>query len=289
MRGQYRVLIFASLAALASFACGSTITIMASEKWAQVLGIALTSIGAAVLFPIAVSYFYDKLRERWFGDEVWRIFTELSDAGVIRIFRDREFYRGRDNAQERLSEAFRVHSTGDVLIMGPTLRVFFNPLGPFYEVVGAMVERGGTSGYKVRALIQRDDSPSALDRVAAEQPDLRPGQASHASHDAAQTVDRIGSLGVRFANTIEVRRFMPAPYCTAIIFPDVAYYSPNLLSSSVPVKMPMILFRSESHGYRMLVEMFEYLWKLDSTTRSAAPPAVSAAGGTAETATAPPP
>lgn len=136
-----------------------------------VTGVSLQSLGAAVLFPILVSYAYDRLRERWLGDEAWRLFSELADAGIIRVYRNREYAANRDNAQSRLSSAFVSCKVGEVCMMGPTLRVFFNPLGPFYADIAEMLRNGG-GNVTIRALIERPESPAVADRTEIEEPTL---------------------------------------------------------------------------------------------------------------------
>ncbi len=225
-----------------------------------VIAVVLQTLGSSILFPILVSFAYDRIRERWLGDEVWRIFAELADAGIVRIYRDREFSPGRPNAATRLSDEFRRLESGQVYMMGPTLRVFFNPVGQFYRDIEGML-RSGHGRVHVNVLIQQDGSPAIRDRIEAEEPDLAPGEKAQGERDADSSVAAVKKMSASLGPCISFRRFMPAPYCTAVIFPHVAFFSPNLLVSEVPVRMPMILFRSGSHGYTMLRASFEYLWR----------------------------
>jgi hypothetical protein len=213
---------------------------------------------------VLVSFAYDRLRERLLGDEVWRLFAELADAGITRVYKDREIAHGRDNAQTRLSEEFRQFKEGEICIMGPTLRVFFNVLGPFQPDIQTML-KDGRGSIRMRALIERDDSPSVADRTAVEEPHLPPGETPQTQRDASATVAAMRTMGTKIGHYITLRRFMPAPYCTAVIFPHVAYFSPNILAPEAPVRLPMILFRSGSHGYNMIKASFEYLWKHPET------------------------
>lgn len=64
----------------------------------------------------------------------------------------------------------------------------------------------------------------------------------------------------RTGNSIYHRESRFAPYCTVIIFPDRAFYTPNLLCSDVPVNMPMVVFHKSSEAYRKLKEYVEFLW-----------------------------
>ena len=227
--------------------------------WPSVGSIVLQALGAAVLFPILVSFAYDRFRERWLGDEVWRLFGELADAGITRVYKDREFAPGRDNAETRLSEEFRQFSSGEVCLMGPSLRVFFNVLGTFHHDIENMLVNGHGNVH-IRALIERDDSQAVRDRTGIEEPSLIPSEEPQTQRDARATVAAVRGITKRIGSHIALRRFLPAPYCTAIIFPHVVYFSPNLLAPVVPVRLPMILFRSGSHGYDMLRLSFEHLW-----------------------------
>ena len=261
---QRRVLYYAAAAGLAVSIVGVALTLVTEGKVWLVTGVSLQSLGAAVLFPILVSYAYDRLRERWLGDEVWRLFSELADAGIIRVYRNREYAANRDNAQSRLSSAFVSCKVGEVCMMGPTLRVFFNPLGPFYADIAEMLRNGG-GNVTIRALIERPESPAVADRTEIEEPMLAPGDKPQTERDAESSIAQAKVLVGAIGPHISLRRFLQAPYCTAVIFPDIAFYSPNLLAPVVPVRLPMILFRSGSHGYNMIKASFEHLWEHSET------------------------
>jgi hypothetical protein len=261
---QRKVLYYAAAGGFAAFIAGVALTLLTTGKPGLVTGVTLQSLGATVLFPILVSFVYDRLRERWLGDEVWRLFSELADAGIIRVYRDREFSPGRDNAQSRLSSAFLTCKVGEVCMMGPTLRVFFNPLGPFYSDIAEMLRNGGGK-VTIRALIERPDSPAVADRTAIEESRLGPGDKPQTERDAESSIAQAKALANEIGPYVSLRRFLQAPYCTAIIFPDIAFYSPNLLAPIVPVRLPMILFRTGSHGYNMIKASFEHLWQHQET------------------------
>ena len=264
---QRKVLYYASFAGLSAFIVGVALSLNAKDRVWLITGIALQSLGATILFPILVSFAYDRLRERWLGDEVWRLFSELADAGIVRVYRDREYAEGRDNAQTRLSNAFAECKSGEVCMMGPTLRVFFNPLGPFYADIAEML-RNGNGKVTIRALIDRADSSAVADRVAIEEPTLEPGEMPQTQRDAESSIAQAKALINTVGPHLEIRRFLQAPYCTAVIFPDIAFFSPNLLAPVVPVRLPMILFRSGSHGYNMAKASFEHLWAHPETQRA---------------------
>jgi hypothetical protein len=264
---QHRVLYIGAAAGFVLFVGGVWLSLSADSAQPTVLAVALEALGAAILFPILVTFAYDRLKERWLGDEVWRLFSELSDAGIIRVYRDREFAPGKDNAQTRLSEEFLNLESGEILMMGPTLRVFFNPLGPFYRDIEAML-RNANSEVHIRALIEQPDSPAVWDRTAIEEPNLAPGDKPQTERDADSTLAQVRNMSKTIGPYISMRRYLPAPYCTAVIFPHIAFYSPNLLAPEVPVRLPMILFRSGSHGYRMIRSSFDYLWQHKETQQA---------------------
>jgi hypothetical protein len=249
------------------FVTGVAIGLTAHGPIPIVIAVVFEALGAAILFPILVSYTYDRLRERWLGDEVWRLFGELSDAGIARIYKDREISSAQDNAQTRLAQEFRELESGEVRIMGVTLRVFFNPLGPFYADIESMLSNA-SGKVRVRALISNPESPEASYRAQVEEPFENIRSKSQLQRDAESTVAMVSRLCRQVGEQISIRLFMAAPYCTAVIFPHVVYFSPNILAPKAPVRLPMILYRFGSHGYRMLESSFEFLWNHHDTSEA---------------------
>ncbi len=259
-----RVLYAGAAIGFALFVVGISITNSVDGTAGSIVGLALEALGASILFPIVISFTYDTLRERWLGDEVWRLFGELADAGIARVYGDREMSARADNAQTRLSDEFRGLSSGEVLMLGVTLRVFFNPLGPFYKDIEAMLRAGGEDVH-IKALISRSDSLEVAERCHIEQPNLDDGEGPQIHRDIESSVATVRSMTQVLGPAITMRQFMPAPYCTAVVFPHVAFFSPNILAPEAPVRLPMILFRSDSHGYQMICASFDYLWNHERT------------------------
>jgi hypothetical protein len=90
-----------------------------------------------------------------------------------------------------------------------------------------------------------------------------PEQRCRVAHDLEST--RVGVIALQgisrsSGNFIHYREFRSAPYCTVIIFPDRAFYTPNLLSTEVPANMPMIVFHKSSDTYKKLSDYCEFLW-----------------------------
>lgn len=241
------------------FVTGITLSLSTHGTISIIIAVALEALGAAILFPILVSYTYDRLRERWLGDELWRLFGELSENGIARIYKDRELSSAQDNAQARLAGEFRDLSAGGIRIMGVSLRVFFNPLGPFYDDIESMLINGGGK-VQLRVLISNPLSPEVGYRTQIEEPLGTSTAKSQLVRDTESTIATAARLYSKVGELISVREFMAAPYCTAVLFPHVAYFSPNILAPKAPVRLPMILYRSGSHGYKMLESSFEFLW-----------------------------
>jgi len=232
---------------------------MAANIAAVIVAILLSTFSGSIFFPILVGYFYDKVKETESGEVIWRVFRDLSDGGIVRIYRDREENQYPENAVTELRQAFRNHRNGEVKLVGVSLRVFFNPTGPFYEAINAIVSLGRTNpDIRIRALLSHAESPEALNRAEIETPGMKEPLSRQ---DLMLTCANIDNLRNQFGTqSIEYAYYRQAPYCTAVIFPDRCFFSPNILSKIVPVRLPMIVFRSDSHGYRVLSDYFTYLW-----------------------------
>lgn len=224
------------------------------------LSILLSQAASSIFFPIIVGYFYDKLKEEQSGNAIWLVFREFSEGGIERVYKDREENSNPDNAQNRLREAFSSHKRGDVKLIGVSLRVFFNSTGPFYQAISKLVSGDELVGrIHFRALISHPDSPEVKNRAEIETPRMHKNPLIKS--DITLTTDNIEYLRRTFPETaLEYGYYKQAPYCTLIIFPDKCFFSPNLLSTVVPVRLPMIIFKSGSHGYNVLNKYFDYLW-----------------------------
>ena len=250
------------------FVAGIALASTLNGTAAIIVSVSLEALGAAILFPIVISFAYDALRERWLGDEVWRLFGELADAGIARVYGDREMSARPDNAQARLSEDFRSLESGEVLMLGVTLRVFFNPLGPFYRDIETML-RSGAHQVHINALVSRADSPEVAARSRIEQPNREDEEIPQIERDIESSLATVRGMIQALGPRVTMRQFMPAPYCTAVVFPHIAYFSPNILAPEAPVRLPMILFRADSHGYKMIRASFDHLWNHGETVHVA--------------------
>lgn len=233
-----------------------------SEKpFTSITIIILGQLGACIFFPLLVGYFYDKLKRKNQAETIWTIFKDLSDGGIIRVYMDREENEHEQNAHIDLRSDFDDFRSGEVKLVGVSLRVFFNQTGPFYRSIYKICELGEISkSIKIRALISHPESPEVYNRAKIETPNRVNDPLIKI--DIKSTVASIENLNNNFSSgPIKYCHYEQAPYCTCIIFPEKCYFSPNILSSDAPVRLPMIVFQRDSHGYKKLNEYFEYLWK----------------------------
>ena len=219
----------------------------------------LSQASGSIFFPILVGYFYDRLKEKESGEAVWQVFKEFSDGGIIRIYKDREESPYPENAVNSLRQEFVNHTHGEVKLVGVSLRVFFNPTGPFYEAIRNVASIAETNpNVQIKALLCNLGSPEVVNRASIETPQTKD---SLIERDIGLTAANMKNLQNRYPNaSVEYGFYNEAPYCTLVIFPDRCFYSPNILSKEAPVRLPLIVLRSGSHGYQVLNEYFEYLW-----------------------------
>lgn len=219
---------------------------------------------------------------------------EFKKAGVLEFYSDR-----KDDAEKSLEKAFEKHEGGSVLMAGPSLRLFLAPGLHFYDWVGQMLKKHGSSQIILKALScspldnhelpirsfveefnQDGSGPPKVYQIDWEKKidfcfkkfeaaffqnhGTNPSKKRcRVIQDLTSTrigVDALNGVAMASDNIVEHREFRSAPYCTVIIFPDRAYYTPNLLSTEIPVNMPMIVFHKTSHAYKKLVNYFECLW-----------------------------
>ena len=233
---------------------------MPSTTFVVIVAVLLSQASSSVFFPILVGYFYDKVREEESGGAIWRVFKEFSDGGIIRIYKDRQESPSTENAVVELRQAFLNHRQGEVKLIGVSLRVFFNPTGPFYQAISKIASIGESNEeVQIKALVSHPESPEVANRAAIETPNMKEPLIAR---DIALTTANIQHLHSCFPNAlIQYGYYREAAYCTLVVFPDRCFFSPNLLSRIVPVRLPMIIFQSGSHGYCVLNAYFEYLWR----------------------------
>lgn len=185
--------------------------------------------------------------------EYSELFSELSDAGISSIYKDREHSDKSANAESWLEREFRQFRSGEVLMMGVSLRVFFHKAGHFYHVISEMLDKNQNA--KLKVLVCDPYCPAYSIRTKTETSSDLP----QAIRDIQTTIASFSRLG---KSQIDHRIYTEAPYCTIVIFPDKCYFSPNILSSIAPVCLPVIIFKQESDGYERLKESFDCIWEL---------------------------
>lgn len=238
------------------------ITIAASEIslfWKIVI-VLLTQAASCFFFPILIGQFIDREKsERDFGI-INNFYQDFSEGGIIRIYKDREPSAREDNGENALKKAFEEHSQGEVKLVGVSLRVFFNQTGQFYNNIDALCKKSETNTtIKIKALISSENAPETINRGKIESPGATIPTIITEIGATKQHIARLNNLAK--LNPIDVKEYIQAPYCTAVIFPDKCFISQNILCDTAPVKLPLIIFRSGSHGYDVINSYFEYLWK----------------------------
>jgi hypothetical protein len=260
----------------------------------QVFAALLIEAGGAFFFALSVGWLLDRLRDKEGYSVLWLFSQEFREAGVLAFYADREDY-----AKRALEDAFAKHDRGEVLMAGASLRLFLEPGSHFYPWIEQMLKRQTRIPIKVRALSCSPETNHELPtRAFCEEFNQDRSFPRNSSFNYAQKIDfsfedfektffvkygitassdsrarlifdldsvRAGVKTLRGVTTntdneIDRREFDSAPYCTVIIFPDRAFYTPNLLSAEVPVNLPMIVFHKSSDMYEKLKRYVEFLW-----------------------------
>ncbi|MCP4303814.1 MAG: hypothetical protein GY788_02830 [bacterium] len=262
----------------------------------RLLATILTQSGGAVFFALTVGWAMKRVQDYEGYSVLWLFSQEFRKAGLT------DFYSSRTaEAQKALEEAFEHHQGGEILMVGASLRLFLAPGLHFYKFVGDVLNRDGSSPIAIRAvscdpdknrelpfrslaeefLHESGDDNLDYDRRNPRKLDLEEFCQEFADrfglngrerelrvvHDLRST--RVGVTELRKAipvdgNTLEFREQPGAPYATIIIFPDRAFFTPNLLSATVPANMPTLVYHRSSEPYRRLREHFDILWWLSS-------------------------
>ena len=240
---------------------------MPGNTFILIVAVLLSQAASSIFFPILVGFFYDRIKEEESGSAIWKVFKEFSDGGIVRIYKDREDNPNTENAVMELRQAFLNHREGQVKLIGVSLRVFFNPAGSFYKAISEIASASKAppakgskkSEIQLKALISHPESAEVINRGKFEssgktEPLIK--------SEISLTAGSIKHLQSNFPDAnIQYGYYREAPYCTLVVFPDKCYFSPNILSKTVPVRLPMIIFRSGSHGYNVLNAYFDELWQ----------------------------
>lgn len=225
------------------------------------LVVLFTQLSSSIFFPIVTTYFEDKRNQRKQKEQYDQFFLDLTEGGITYVYKDREKSSRPRNGVSDLHEAFQKHRRGPVRLVGVSLRVFFHETSEFYTDIAELCERQKDGGnISIKALVSSESSPETTNRALMESSN---NSEERTKKDIAVTRESVETLRSRYGSSVHLRTYNQAPYCTAIIFPDACYFSPNLLSKIAPVKLPLIIFKKGSHGYTVLDDYFSYLWGKD--------------------------
>lgn len=226
-----------------------------SGDW-LLLALILGTIASSIFFPLLIGIYIEYLKEEKEGEAIWRIFKEFFEGGILRVYKDREESDSDEDGVDDLRKSFDRHKKGTIKLVGVSLRVFFSETSPFYNNIKQLCENSDKINMKV--LICSSNSPELLNRAKIESPNNPDNPAIKI--DILQAISSINNINNKYNSPIDYGFYTSAPYCTLVIFPDKCYFSPNILSSQKPVRLPMIVFSKESNGYRRLDEYFDYLF-----------------------------
>ncbi len=262
----------------------------------------LLQLGGSIFFPLTVGNIIEWIRDKKNATILWDFISDCGEAGIVKLYSRRD----KSAAIKDLERAFEQHEKGDILLTGPSLRLFFASAGGFYAIIRRNIDRYRRLGVKIYAVNADINSNMSLPiRTFVEEfnPDgsyPSPGEGkdkvwqressdwARAHHDLSLKefhddfytkygVDAGGEVRCRCVDDLQgvstgidqlnvkkivvsSRTTISAPYFTAVIFPDKCYYTPNILNSTVPANMPMLVFSRSGPVYRKLLEHFKFIW-----------------------------
>jgi len=262
-------------------------------------------VAAGLFFSITTSRIIQLIREQDAATILWNFSSNCSDAGLQKLYASRE-----NDAKIELERRFSEHKKGDILLTGPSLRLFLAPGTYFYAVIYNNINRYEKYGVNIRVVnadVERNVSLPIRAYVEEFNPSGEHPKGGHRKHFdwECETYDWIRSIhdikgfnlsefhnqfyknygskakkrsrcvsdlenvaiGISELNSktekgdlIQARKSMCAPYFTAVIFPDICYYTPNMLNPKVPVNMPMLVFLGGGPVYDKILTHFKFLW-----------------------------
>lgn len=230
------------------------LTSTGQESTRYIFAILLAQLASSIFFPVTIGVLYDKIRGKKDGDAIWKVFYEFNDGGIIRIYKSRDEETGKDALRERFE---KYKSDEEIKFIGVSLREFFVPGNPFYDVIQNLIFN--KKNIKIKALLCDPKSVEAKNRGEIENPGDEEAQITKQIEISKEVIDNYATDD----NSIEYKFYTEAPYCTAVLFSDQCFYIPNILIRSRPI-LPMIVFRKNSKAFNHLNEYFKNIWELDS-------------------------
>ena len=254
-----RQLLWVSLSFIVMAVTSVISAIIALPLFWTIVAIILSEVSSCFFFPIVVGQMIDQEKSEHDFGVINNFYQDFSEGGIIQVYKDREQSSRADNGETALKRAFEEHVNGEIKLIGVTLRVFFNQTGPFFNDMESLcIKSKILTSIRIKALISTEDAPETINRGNIESPGEPIPTIITEMNATKQYVSRLNSKAGN--QIIELRDYSQAPYCTAIIFPDKCFISQNLLCDTAPVRLPLIIFRKESHGYKVINDYFEYLW-----------------------------
>ena len=216
--------------------------------------ILLSQLATCILFPLLVGYYMERYREKRDGDTLMQYFDELSEGGIMRVFKHR---KPGSQGFEDMKRKFETHTEGEIKIIGVTLKTFFSS----YGLILTHIQNSLTKypNIKIKALLCDEKSPELNNRGEIE--NSMDGQINMQNKILTITKEIDKLINERKLTNLSYRKYMEAPYCTAVIFPDMCYFSPNILSKSDSINLPFFVLKKGSEGYEKIDKYFDYLWE----------------------------
>ena len=202
-------------------------------------------------------------------------------------------YENREAALPEIESAFKNHSDGEIKLIGVSLRDYFDRNKHYNKCIDFLTDkvknkkatiflkvlvchldetipvseepinlgnRESIESFKSGSFITMTKSPEVINRKMAD-------ASTNIFSEIKETLARIKVINKKMEDGnaegrefITLKKYIEAPYCTAIIFPDRLFYIPNLLNSS-KTDLLTLEFKSGSEYYESVVANFECIWK----------------------------
>lgn len=263
------------------------------SKNTNVLATLFVQVGGAFFFSITVGWAIEKIRLIKGGSDIWLFSQEFQSSGLLGFYADRG-----GSAEAELEKEFANFKEGEILLVGASLRLFLGPGLRYYKSLDKIIKEKGPNKRTIKAVFCNPNSNKELptrafveefnqdgstpktgpfDWLSSKTISLNdfnsdffekyglmtaPENRSRVVHDLESSRQGYRALKGYSApsNSIEGRLTNYAPYCTAVIFPNKVFFTPNLLSEKVPVNLPTLVFHKNSDTYQHLYSYFNFLW-----------------------------
>lgn len=239
-----------------------------SELLYSVLILIFTQISACIFFPLVVGKIQSELSK------------EYLKAGIKKVYRDRgkknEIEDREENAENDIIEDFKDLNHGTIKIIGVSLRDFFHERAPYYDLIKNLDKNieiqalfcDSKNSYEVINRGMIEDPNATLNYINTEDINsIEPPQIIIDIENTRMGIEKLVNKSDVKTN-IKYKQYKSAPYCTAIIFPNKCYFSPNVLSPNKADGLPMIQYKANSNTYKVLLNYFSYIWNYDDSVEN---------------------